>query len=63
MSMMFGLRAKNSSGLQLLHFDKTDKGVFLCLTGKLNGEDIQIDFDELDSDEVGELIYLLQRYK
>lgn len=62
MSIMFGLTAKNSSGTQKLYFTKNEcDGVSLTLTGVYNGQDIQIDFDDLDRDEINDIIYLLKR--
>lgn len=64
MSIIFGLIADNSSGKQRLHFTKCDDGdLYLSLTGYYEGKDIQIDFDELTTDDIDDLIHLLNRYK
>ena len=64
MSIIFGLIADNSSGKQRLHFTKgEDGGLYLSLTGVYDEKDIQIDFEELNSDDIGDLIHLLKRFK
>lgn len=62
MALIFGVTANNSNGLSFLHFDKTEDGLGLTLTGKYKGEDIQIDFDELNQSEIEDLIMMLQKH-
>lgn len=62
MAIIFGLRAENSSGMQLLHFSLEDNELGLTLTGDYNKESIQIDFDSLNKQEVNDLIGLLEGY-
>lgn len=62
MAIMFGIKASNSSGTQLLHFNKSDNGLDLTLTGDLNGQNIQVDFDELDQEDLQDLISILCKY-
>jgi hypothetical protein len=65
MAIIFGLKAKNSSGEQSLHFSKGESGhgVDLTLVGVYRGEGVQIDFDALDDEDIDDLVLLLNRYR
>lgn len=63
MSLAFTLRAKNSSGHQLLFFEPQPDGEFsLTLCGTHDGKEIQIDFDNLTTDELKVLIDFMSRH-
>ena len=62
MAIIFGLKASNSSGNQLLHFNKANNGLHLTLTGDFKGDNIQIDFDELNQEDLEDFISLLSKY-
>ena len=49
------LKAKNSSGDQVLWLSKQDGWYNFTLCGDYNGERIQIDFDEMDKSKLEEL--------
>ena len=54
--LSYGLRAKNSSQELRMFIDKENNGeINICITGRYKGEEIQIDFDPLTSDEVADL--------
>lgn len=49
------LTAKNSSGEQELWLSKQGKEYSFTLCGVYNGEEIQIDFDEMSKDKLDEI--------
>lgn len=52
----FVLHAKNDSGHQYLSIDKQEDGTYgITLLGTLDGQDIQIDFDNLSEYEIEDL--------
>lgn len=60
MSLSFALRARNSSGHQILFLDRQSDGTFqLTLCGTYEGKEIQVDFDELTKDDLDDLIRFL----
>lgn len=58
----FGLVAKNSKEHLRLFFEAADNEdlIFPCIVGKLEGEEVQFDFDPLSAGEVSQLIHYLQ---
>lgn len=60
MSLSFALRARNSSGHQILFLDRQPDGTFqLTLCGTYEDKEIQLDFDELTKEDLDDLIRLL----
>lgn len=60
MALSLCLQAKNSSGMQHLIISTTDSGVAITLAGDINGDRIQVDFDELTYAEANDFISLLE---
>lgn len=58
------LMAKNSSGDQLLYFYKREDGTTSpTLVGRLDGKEIQVDFEGLTDDDLDDFIAYLQRVR
>ncbi len=58
------LMAKNSSGDQLLYFYKQEDGTTSpTLVGRLDGKEIQVDFEGLTDDDLDDFIAYLQRVR
>lgn len=57
------LKAKNSSGEQILHVDPfhedLDEAVAVTLVGEYEGEEIQIDFDEIPREKFKESLRMM----
>lgn len=62
MSLSFGLVAKNNKEHLRLFFEAADNEdlIFPCIVGKLEGKEVQFDFEPLSVEEVNQLIYYLQ---
>lgn len=60
MAMELRITADNSSGNQQLVFQSCEGGHQLTLVGHFNGQPIQIDFDELEHQDIKDLIYFLK---
>lgn len=57
MSLSFVLHAKNSSGHQILDIERSIDGTYgLTLYGQLDGNPIQVDFDDLSQRDMDDLI-------
>lgn len=58
--LSLAIKAKNSSGTQHLIIDTDKEGNhFLTLVGSYNGEPIQIDFDEMNDNDISDFVTLL----
>ena len=60
MAIELRITADNSSGYQQLIFQSSQDGYNITLVGHFNGQPIQIDFDELEQQDIKDLIYFLK---